>query len=175
MELYKKNRLLFWIMIVLIVINIATLTSFFIFSKQGVTPAPVCRVMSDSTCSGFCTKLNLSATQVEKVEIINRNYKNNASTFVMNIKNKRVEILDELNKDKPDTLLTNKLTGEVSVLQSLLQRESIRQYLELKKVCTPEQAQRLSALYRDLYGCPMQRKEMKRYRRGQQEDKSECQ
>jgi len=168
MELYNKNRLLFWLLIVLVVNNIAALASFFIFSKKAV--APVCEKPSAMTCSGFCEELELTPTQTEKVEAINRNYKNNAATIVIEIKNKRIEILNELNKEKSDTSVTNKLASELSFLQSNLQRENIRQYLELKKVCTPEQAQLLSALYRDLYGCQMQGKGMKnRYRHGQKD------
>lgn len=174
MELYKKNRLLFWVMIILVAINIATLTSFFIFSKQSVTPAPAFQVTSGSSCSGFCTDLDLSPEQVEKVELIDQNYKNNASVIVTKIKNKRIEILEELSKDKPDSSLTNKYADEVAILQSKLQRENIKQYLELKKVCTPEQAQLLSAIYRDLYGCPMQGKGMNRNRHGKDLQKSEC-
>jgi len=172
MESYNKNRLLFWLLIVLVVINIAALISYFIFSKKAA--APVYKEQPAMTCAGFCQELDLSPMQTEKVEVINKNYQNNAAIIVTEIKNKRIEILDELNKEKPDTSITNKLAYELSFLQSSLQRENIRQYLELKKVCTPGQAQRLSALYRDLYGCSMQGKGMKyRYRHGRQ-DSSVC-
>jgi len=173
METYKKNRLLFWLLIVLVVINIAAMASFFIFSKEAFVPSG--SEQPAMTCTGFCQELDMSPAQTGKVEAINNIYQNNAGAIVAEIKNKRMEILDELNKENPDTSLTNKMAYELSLVQSSLQRENIRQYLELKKVCTPEQAQRLSALYRDLYGCSMKGKGMKyRNRHGREQNMTNC-
>jgi len=153
MELYKKNRLLFWALIFLIVINLSALVSIFVFKK--VQSPPVCRESPSMSCSGFCEELKLSDNQSAKVEHINQEYRSHAEPLVSAIKEKRSEILDELNNTSPDTTLLNRVTIDLTVLQTRLQRENIKQYLELKSVCTPEQVQRLSALYRDLYGCPM--------------------
>ncbi|MEI6455891.1 MAG: periplasmic heavy metal sensor [bacterium] len=173
METYKKNRLLFWLLIVLVVINIAALASFFIYSKksQEVT----CKEQSGMSCTGLCKELNLTEIQGAKVEEINRNYVANAGVLSAGIKEMRASILDELNRETPDSVAINTLVKELSRQQGMLQHENIKQYLELKKVCTPEQAQQLSGLYRDLYGCPMQGKgNMNRHRRGNQQEGMRC-
>jgi len=107
------------------------------------------------------------------VDSINQNYKINAGPIVASIKNIRSAILNELEKETPDTSMLNKLTDELSVMQKKVQQENIKQYLKLKNVCDLEQAQRLSALYRDLYGCPMKDNTVRhQYRHGQGNSKA---
>jgi Spy/CpxP family protein refolding chaperone len=173
METYKKNRLLFWLLIVLVVINVAALASFFIYS--GKPKEVACKEQSGMSCTGLCKELNLTGSQGVKVEEINKNYVANAGVLSASIKEMRASILDELNREKPDSVVINTLVRELSKLQSMLQHENIRQYLELKKVCTPEQAQQLSGIYRDLYGCPMQGRGAKnQHRRGGQQQGMRC-
>ncbi|MEI7500262.1 MAG: periplasmic heavy metal sensor [Bacteroidota bacterium] len=172
MNFFLKNRYVLWVLIILIVINISALVSFFLFTQAP--PSKSCCPVQGKQGHSFTSELGLSAAQTEKVSSINQNYKTNAEPIVASIKVSRGAILNELEQEKPDTNLLNRLTEELSLLQNKVQKENIKQYLELKKVCNPEQAQRLSALYRDLYGCPMQAKGMQhKYRRGQDKTKGE--
>jgi Spy/CpxP family protein refolding chaperone len=152
MDLYKKNRLLFWFFIFLVLINISALVTYFIFFRnpgdqmdrpdsQGVAKQEV-----------FRQQLDLTTIQSASVDSINELYRQAAAPVVDSIKAKRSAILDELNNSGPDTMHLNRLVNDLSALQARLQHENIRQYLSLKKICTPDQALRLSGLYRDLYG-----------------------
>ena len=166
MNFFLKNRLIFWVLIILVVINISALISFFLFSKIQV-PAPCCSP-GEQQCMAFRDELNLSAEQTREVADINNNYAKSAGPYATAIKETRASILNELDKKAPDTLILNTLTNQLALLQMKIQKENIKQFRALKYVCTPEQAQRLSALYRDLYGCPMLDSQMKhRYRKGQ--------
>ncbi len=171
MNFFHKNRLIFWVLIILVVINISALVSFFIFTKPRV-PAPCCSAEVQQ-CNTFRDELKLSAEQALKVTAINKKYAETAEPIASAIKQTRADILTELEKQDPDTLRLNSLTNQLTALQMKIQKENIIQYRELKRVCTPEQASRLSALYRDLYGCPMQGGQMKhRYRQGQGNNKN---
>jgi Spy/CpxP family protein refolding chaperone len=166
MNFFLKNRYLFWVLIILIVINISALVSFYLFSRSapGVSYCPP----EGKGGHSFSNELGLSVAQTAKVSSINQTYKLNAEPIVSEIKNTRSAILNELEQEAPDTNLLNKLTNELSLLQRQVQQENIKQYMNLKNVCNQEQAQRLSALYRDLYGCPMKGNSMRhQYRHGQ--------
>jgi hypothetical protein len=172
MNFFHKNRYIFWVLIFLILINISALISFFLFTRA--TPAPSCCPADGKQGHSFSNALELSADQTEKVDIINQRYKANAEPIVDSIKNTRGAILNELEQETPDTSLLKKLTTELSILQKKVQMENIKQYMELKKVCNKEQAQLLSALYRDLYGCPMKNNGIKhQFRHGQGKAKNE--
>jgi Spy/CpxP family protein refolding chaperone len=166
MNFFHRNRLIFWVLIILVVINISALISFFIFTKPPA-PAPCCSP-AEQQCIAFRDELSLSATQTLQVAAINKIYKESAEPVANAIKETRAAILTELEKDSPDSLQLNALTNQLALLQMKIQKENITQYRALKHVCTTDQALKLSALYRDLYGCPMQHGQMKhRYRHGQ--------
>jgi Spy/CpxP family protein refolding chaperone len=169
MNFFLKNRLTFWTLIVLIVINVSALVSFLLYTGNKPADAACCS-KEESDGRGFSSELGLTAGQSEEVARINRVYRQNAGPVSADIKKKREIILTELESDNPDTVILNQVTKELSTLQMEIHQQNIKQYLELKKVCNPEQAMRLSALYRDLYGCPMQSNKMqnrRQHRHGQ--------
>ncbi len=166
MNFFHRNRFIFWVLIILVAINISALVSFFLFSKPPAA-APCCSP-EEQQCIAFRDELNLSADQNQQVTAINKVYTESAEPIAATIKEMRASILTELEKESPDTLQLNTFVAQLAVLQMKIQKENIKQFSALKRVCTPDQAQRLSALYRDLYGCPMQNGQMKhRYRHGQ--------
>ena len=173
MNIFHKNRLIFWVLVILVIINVTALISFFFFSKPK--PQTPCCSPAEQQCAAFRDQLNLTAEQTRKVTQINESYEASAGPIVTAIKSTRAAILTELEKVLPDTSHITALIGQLASLQVSIQKENIKQYGELKKVCTPEQAQRLSALYRDLYGCPMQENRMQnRYRGGHNGQKPRC-
>jgi len=96
--------------------------------------------------------LSLSPAQDEKVKVILEEYKKLTDPIIVDIRNHRVQIIAEAAKDKPDKKQLDKYEEEISLLQKQMQNASVNQYLALKGICTPDQCERLSALYRELYG-----------------------
>jgi Spy/CpxP family protein refolding chaperone len=166
MESIQKNRLLFWTLLFLVVVNLSALATYFIFPKK-----PAVAECSEDNMNPGCAlhmELNLTDEQIRLVDGINSGYQQVSRPISEKIKTLRADILDELASDTPDTLIIQSVSLEISVLQSQLHNENIKHYLELKKICTPDQARLLSNLYRDLYGCPMHErgKEMKHRQHG---------
>jgi Spy/CpxP family protein refolding chaperone len=167
MNFFNRTKITFWVMIVLIVINIAALISYFYFSRPACE-TPGCENRNGSE-NALQTALGLTAEQSAKVATINETYQQTAGPVSAAIKENRGAILTEMEKENPDSAAINTLIRNLSELQIKLQQENIRQYMELKKVCNSEQAQKLSAFYRELYGCPMKGKQMQqRHRHGQE-------
>jgi hypothetical protein len=151
MNAQNKNRLIFWILIFLVIINLSALITFFTFQRH--TEKVACDSMQPQCGQAFKIELGLSQDQVQKVELINSDYQATSSPIVNTIRNIRSDILDELSADVPDTIYINEKSNQLCDFQLQLQKANYTQFLELKKVCDPDQAQRLSALYRELYGC----------------------
>ena len=145
-------------MIFLVVINLSALISFLLLFSNN-------RTLSDQNPKGntekaFCEELSLTPVQSEKVGVIMNDYRNVNAPVTANIRDLRGKLLGEVAKDNPDTNILNSCTEEICQLQKKLQKASIAQYMALKGVCTPEQCQRLSSLYFELYGCQGKCKEM---------------
>ncbi|MEI6890120.1 MAG: Spy/CpxP family protein refolding chaperone [Bacteroidales bacterium] len=152
MNYFNKNRVVFWIMILMIVINISAFTSFFIYYRPG---KPV--VADTLSCGGSCRFLNdqlaLNTDQAGKVSEINKQFRDQSEPVVLEIKSIRTALLAELASDKPDTASLNRYADRIGELQKKLQRAAVVQFQQLKQVCTPDQCLKLSAIYSELYGC----------------------
>jgi hypothetical protein len=151
MNFFSKNRFIFWLLIFLVVINLTGLISFLVFFSRNTTGLN--QKSQESPGITFQKKLSLSPSQSEKVKIILTGYKDSTEPITTNIRNYRIQLLDELKKDIPDTTLLNVYAERICLLQKQMQKASIKQYIALKGICNPDQCQRLSALYFELYGC----------------------
>jgi hypothetical protein len=153
METYHKNRLLFFVLIFLIVVNLAALGTYLFYPVK--TSVVACGDEGATPGCLYQTRLDLTDEQTRQVDQISEEYLKVSRPLADSIKKLHGEILDELSVTDPDKSYLNDLTEELAEMQVRLQKENIDHYLALKQVCTPEQALRLANLYRELYGCPM--------------------
>lgn len=151
MNIFNNNRTVFWILIFLVVINITALVTYFFYLR---VPAG-----QPSAGSGFKRgialrqELSLTHDQSLKVNRINYTYQALSESVVNTIREKKADLLEELSKENTDSAVVIKLADDIVTEQKKLQMANIKQFLDLKKVCTPEQTQKLSQIYSELYGC----------------------
>jgi hypothetical protein len=173
MNFFSKNKFITWVLVILVIINVSGLiTAWILLSKRS---AGSDGMAAGRTCSYMCRELNLSAGQSEKVAAILNTYVEVTKPLADSIRKCRVVLLEELAKGQPDQILLNRCADNLSILQRQMQKTSISQYMELKKICTKEQCLKLSDLYYELYGCRGACKEagegkgrMHQYRHGMQ-------
>jgi len=171
MNYFSKYRIVFWIMILMIVINVSAFTSFFVYYKAN--KASVADTMNcNGTCRFLDEQLSLNEDQSDKVIEINKKFREQTEPVVAEIKKTRTALLDELALEKPDTNKLNKFTDKIGELQKVLQKAAIVQFQQMKLICTPEQCMKVSAIYSEVYGCQKMGQGMgkgvqHRYRKGQ--------
>jgi hypothetical protein len=151
MNFFTKNKFVFWLLIFLVVVNLSALATFLVLFSRNSSATP--GENKENACNVFRKELGLSPAQTEKVDLILSGYRKSTEPVAESLREYRVLILEELAKTDSDTTLLKKYSDGISLLQSHLQTASVGQYLSLKEICTPEQCQRLSALYFELYGC----------------------
>jgi Spy/CpxP family protein refolding chaperone len=174
---FLRSRAAFWGMIFMIVLNGAVLITFFIKSQPADAIPPKDCGKGNSANTALIDELGLTSEQKTRVLAINEQYRRTAEPVAAAIRDNREKILSELEADHPDTILIRNCIDTIALLQAEIQLKNIQQYLDLKKVCTPEQALRLSALYRNLYGCPMKGNQMQnryKHRHGQGKADTGC-
>jgi Spy/CpxP family protein refolding chaperone len=151
MNFFDKNRLAFWILLFLMVINVSALVTFFVANRKvnnNELPSP-----ANKPGGALQAELSLAPDQSSKVNEINSAYKASSEPIILSIKEKKVELLEELSKVNTDTNRINTILNDLGIRQHQLQHANIKQFLELKMVCTPEQTKKLSQIYSELYGC----------------------
>lgn len=177
MNFFIRNRLTFWVMIFVIILNVAFFVSFLLFNRIDNAGSKATCESAGCINQGISQELGLSEAQSKKIEALNVKYRAESEPIAQEIRNKREVLLTGLEGAEPDTVRLKFLIDSLGNLQKEIQVRNIRQFLELKKVCNPEQALLLSALYRNLYGCPMKGnsgQKKHQYRHGQKKNDSSC-
>lgn len=150
MNIFNTNRTVFWILIFLVMINITALATYYIYMRKPVNePVP-----GSGMKRGIVLQQELALTPDQSLAVnkINSSYQASSEPIVEAIREKKSELLEELSKADTDSAALTKLTNDVVNEQKKLQMANIKQFLDLKKVCTPEQTQKLSQIYAGLYG-----------------------
>ncbi len=142
---------MFWLLMFLIGINVAALiTLVVVFSNK---PTTILKPTTGIKGNAISKSLLLTPSQSAKEETILANYKKITEPIIAEIRIKRIQLLEELAREKPDKTVLNSYVEEITLLQKQMQNASVNQYLALKEICTPAQCQKLSTLYYELYGC----------------------
>jgi Spy/CpxP family protein refolding chaperone len=151
MDLFNKNRLIFWLLIFLVVMNIAALATYFINGHKSS------HITADQVSTGqeitLSEELSLSPDQSKLAGEVNRRFRESNEPLFDAIREKKSALVDELARPETDTAVIVKLAAEVGDAQGNIQLSNAKQFLELKKICTPEQTQKLANIYAGLYGC----------------------
>jgi hypothetical protein len=158
MNFFLKNRFVFWLLVFLVVVNLSAFVTFIVFFSGNYRATG--NNQNENTGLAFRKELSLSPSQSEKVNVVLAGYRKATEPVTAGIRDYRAQILEELTKEKPDTEVLNRCGEQVCLLQKQMQKASVIQYMALKEICNPEQCQRLSALYFELYGCQGQCKGM---------------
>jgi Spy/CpxP family protein refolding chaperone len=151
MNFFDKNRLAFWILIFLVIINVSALVTFFV-AKPKVSSSEI-KPAETRPGAALQAELSLAPDQNIKVNEINSAYKASSEPIIISIKEKKAELLEELSKENTDSNQVKAILHDLDIRQNNLQQANIKQFLELKKICTPEQTKKLSQIYSELYGC----------------------
>lgn len=150
MNIFNNNRIVFWILILLVIVNISALATYFVFMrKTTIEPLP-----HSGLKKGIVLQKELALTTEQSLVVnkINSTYQVSSEPIVKAIREKKAELLDELAKEDTDSVVLVKLTNDIVNEQKKLQIANIKQFLDLKKVCTSEQTLKLSQIYAGLYG-----------------------
>ena len=132
MNFFSKNKLVFWLLIFLVVINLTVLITFLVmYSRKSDT---VTQQVPKKPGMALQKELTLTPSQSEQVDLILADYRKVTNPVAENIRGYRASILDELASDKPDTIKINHYADSICYMQRKMQTASVKQYLALKEI-----------------------------------------
>lgn len=146
---FHQNRTLFWILLFLIILNLGAFFTWFVISR----PAPQEASCIGPGCNLLSQELGLSEQQSAVAGDILSKFRAESEPVASSIRETRGRIIQTLSEENPDTLQLQSMTRELADLQVTLQEINLRQFLALKKICTPEQMEKLSSIYLEAHGC----------------------
>lgn len=152
---FSKYGILFWLIIILLVINISAITTIFFGisirdRKDTKFFPPKAEYHRQHEGKFFCQSLDLNEEQQQLFEKARHKFFSEAKKIAGQMHKKRVEFINELASDEPDTLKLQEIAKDIGSLHSKLKFQTYRHYLEMKSICTKEQEEKLIKIFKSM-------------------------
>jgi hypothetical protein len=159
MDIFKQNKILIWLVIILVVINLGTLTGMWILNFSGKHHKEMSKPRDHKTDKKmrepgrfemFGHELKFDAEQNEKYDEISTGHHKEMQTIADSINEKKKQILTEITKPEPDIAKVEILFTEIGKYQSFIEKEIFNHFLKIKMLCNDEQKIRFYNLIKDI-------------------------
>lgn len=150
----KRNTILIWAVIVLALMNLATVgTIIYHVETDEKTNDTIQLMVNDFKLNNniITQTLGLTASQSSDCKMVLNEFRQSVREIHTGLNMNRAGLFVELQKDKPDTLVCNRFSREIGVLHQDLKMETSRFYLQLKNICPSENEENLHQLLAPLF------------------------
>ena len=153
----NKYRILIWVIIILIATNLSMGISFFNHPRPDSRITVKAEeenpeVPAQQRTRFFREQLDLDPQQVNLFRELNRDFNRTAWQIQNRLAWFRQTMVNEMGQDEPDMQELESIAAQIGELHEELKKETIEYYLAMKKVCTPEQQQKLHQLFLAVLG-----------------------
>lgn len=155
-----KRETLIWIIMILAVLNIATIaTIVFHYYQSNVASQSLGVYSSQYSEKGvqqyngrsFRDALGLDQEQMQQFRIVNQCFRDEGRSISFQLNQLRQDMLAGLEAPSPDTTQLNRLSDSVGILHAKLKRLTYRYYLDLQGICHPDQQGKLKLLFESAF------------------------
>jgi len=151
MKKMNKTRLLIWIIIVLIAVNLATIISGIIYSSKRRNAEPArTEVPFNQRVDFFNNQLGLTLEQNDYFMEFNREFNQEARVLTNKMNSLRYGMLKEMAASNPDELKLDEICIDIGKLHSQLKSATVDYYLKMKSICDTQQQELLNRLFESL-------------------------
>ena len=154
MDFFTKNKFSFWIIVLLVMLNILTLTVLWVQKFRPLPPPgsdhPMEMNRPGNVQHFLKRELHLSDQQAHKMEKFRQQHFLKSRKVRRNIHRLKKQIMDELFQSSVDSLKINKLAFEIGNRQAELETLLFYHFMDLKSICEPGQEPKLKRLFIDI-------------------------
>lgn len=160
MDVFKQNKILIWIIIILVVINLGTVAGMWISHLTGKPHHDILvhrpPHLPDKKSPGIGRfemlglELQFDEEQMKKFNEFRTEHQNEMKNFADKINEKKKQILSEISVPEPDTVKVGTLFTEIGQYQTFIEKEIFNHFLRIKMICNDEQKQKLEKILKDI-------------------------
>ena len=151
----NKTTVLWWVIVLLAIFNIVTIATIILNNHQNEEEeTESISIESDAKpISGkyFRHELGFDNEQMETFRESNRRFRQKANLIISEINNEKKIMFEELQKTAPDTTKLNMISINIGTLHTELKSATTQFYMDLSKICTPEQKKRMKEIFTPLF------------------------
>lgn len=159
MDIFKQNKILIRVVIILVVINLGTLTGIWILNFSGKQNKEISKsrdhkedkkIREPRRNEMFGRELKFDTGQEEKFNEIETVHHKEMQMFADSINEMKKQILTEITMPEPDTTKAGILFAEIGKYQSSIEKKIFSHFLKIKMLCNDEQRIRFDNLIKDI-------------------------
>ncbi len=152
MQQLLNKKWMAWVVLLLLILNISALGTILYFTHfHGRPPAEEAGPAVMPGEGMLVRELGFNEVQKDSLRKSREALFNETMEKRHSMREKRRELITEIAKDNPDTNLLSAISDSMVLLQSDLREATIHHVLRIKKICSAEQAKRLTGFYQDLF------------------------
>ncbi len=159
MELANKYRMLIWVSVLLLIINLVTLAT--IWFKPPIPPSvmhPKIENRKKMNKGYLINELNLDSAQVELYHNSRKIHFKEVRKLKQEISRTKQLIHEEIFTETPDTVKINRWVDSIGVLNIQFERSNYRHFIYLKDQLNEEQMERFKQLMKESIEEPDQKR-----------------
>ncbi len=154
METYKINKLLFWAVIILAILNITTISTI-IYGNLNKSKAEEAIIIDsrNTPLNGRNIKENLrfDDEQMALYRETNQEFRNKANEILFHMEALKGKLFNELQKPDPDRKRTREISDSIGMAHADLKEATVDFYVKLKECCNGEQNESLRNMFSPLF------------------------
>ncbi len=144
----NKTRLLIWIIIILVAVNVAAIISGIVFTSERKDELPVrTDIPYNRRADVFRGQLGLNDSQKEKFMVYNREFNTRARAITAKMNSLRYHMVEEMAAPHPDMAKIDSICVGIGMLHTDLKRATVDYYMKMKSACTREQQLELNRFF----------------------------
>jgi Spy/CpxP family protein refolding chaperone len=152
MDLVSKNKLLFVIIGILIILNILSIGAMWLFKFKGPHPPPPMQMNQPPKDGKMFLKeeLKLSAEQTEQFEKLRDEHFIKINTIQEEIRKLKDDMYNLLVSKYADSVKAPELAGKISDKQKEIELATFNHFRKLRDICSDEQKAKFDILLREM-------------------------
>lgn len=149
MNYFLKYRFAIWAIIILVVIILSSVGTLLVLKQIHKNDDNERRTQIGKF---FKEELKLTPEQEKIFKASRHQFFENIRMIFDSLDRTNKIMIVELSKPKPDTVLLYQLSDRIGSLHAKWKRESIKNLMNLRSICTPEQIKKLNTINAELLG-----------------------
>ncbi len=151
MDILAKNKVMAWSIGILILLNLSCLSMLWFRDIHRPVHMPHAPVDQEKAARFLKNQLDLSDSQFNEYLRLRDDHFSQTQSIEQKMKTLRQDLISELFKDPPDQEVASEIINSIGATQASLERLTFNHFLELKKLCGPEQADSLDKMVNNLF------------------------
>ncbi|MDD3320542.1 MAG: hypothetical protein PHS59_03770 [Paludibacter sp.] len=151
----NKNNILSWLVVLLLILNITTITTIVIHNYRENNDGQNFSLGSDgqNMLNGRYMRqvVGFDNEQMGLFRSAKHEFQPTANQIINSIDSIKTEMFRELNNNQTDTNKLNNLSDKIGSLHADLKKETNGFYLTIKSICRPEQQEKLKEVFTPLF------------------------